>query len=234
MHRYIGIFIVILLCASCAQKSYRMLLVGNSFTYYSGGLERHIAALNEECRKPLQLEVESFTRGGAPLKELWGEDDVHQMIKNGGYDFVVLQGDIPESTVEDFFDYGSRFVREVRDTGATPVFYMAWDYERLGWISMEEIAQAHEELARKLDVEIAPVGPAMKSVEALHPEIEMLGSDKEHQTIAGAYIAACVIYGTVFDRNPEESTYLPWPGSGALSEEEAALLRRIAREHSRN
>jgi hypothetical protein len=211
-----------------------MLLVGNSFTYYSGGLERHITALNKESRKSLQLEVESFTRGGASLKELWGEDDVHEMIKEGGYDFVVLQGDIPEATVEDFFDYGSRFVREVRDTGATPVFYMAWDYERLGWISMEEIAQAHEELAGELDVEIAPVGPAMKRVEALHPEIEMIGSDKEHQTIAGAYLAACIIFGTVFDRNPEESTYLPWPSSGALSEEEAAILRRIAREHSRN
>ncbi len=234
MHRYFGIFIILLLCASCAQKAYRVLLVGNSFTYYSGGLERHITALNEKSRKPLQLEVASFTRGGAPLKELWDEDGVHQMIKNGGYDFVVLQGDIPESSVEDFFDYGSRFVREVRETGATPILYMTWDYERLGWISMEEIACAHEELAERLDVEIAPVGLAMKSVEARHPEIEMIGSDREHQTIAGAYLAACVIYGTVFDRNPEDSTYLPWPGSGALSEEETALLRRIARDYSRN
>jgi hypothetical protein len=39
---------------------------------------------------------------------------------------------------------------------------MTWDYERLDWISMEEIAEAHYKMAKKLGMEVAPVGLAWK------------------------------------------------------------------------
>jgi hypothetical protein len=39
---------------------------------------------------------------------------------------------------------------------ARPALLMAWAYDRLGWITMDQIAQAHGEAAAELKVDVAP------------------------------------------------------------------------------
>ena len=76
--------------------------------------------------------------------------------------FVVLQGDIPYSDVDTFQENARNLVEAIRETGAEPILFMAWPYERLGWITMDEIAQAHADIATELDVDVAPVGLAFQ------------------------------------------------------------------------
>jgi hypothetical protein len=49
-----------------------------------------------------------------------------------------------------------------------------------------------------------------------------------HQSPFGSYLAACVIYSTLYDESPEGSSYRQLPDGTELSPEDAALAQQIA------
>ena len=130
------------------------------------------------------------------------------------------QDDIPEysdHTTDSFFAYGTMFAAAVRKAGAEPVLFMAWGYARLSWATMDAIAYAHRQvcaclvvcagaslgtttltcrfppqLSTQLGVKCAPVGLAMRRSLAARPDLDMLGSDAEHETLEGSYLGAAV------------------------------------------
>jgi hypothetical protein len=56
---------------------------------------------------------------------------------------------------------------------------MAWSYERLGWITSDEIAQAHRDAAEELKVEVAPAGVAWQRSIRERPEIDLYAPDRD-------------------------------------------------------
>jgi len=207
----------------------RLLFVGNSFTYYNGGLETHVKALAARASPPRLIEADRATQGGATLRVLHGKDSIREKIRDGRYDVVILQEDIPELPEHSsaaFFEFGRRFDAEVRAAGGRSLLFMAWPYERLGWVALPEIVQVHRELGRELHVPVAPVGLAFERAGREHPEIPMLAADREHQTLQGTYLAACTIYATLFGENPQGYGYSP----EGVTPAEAAALQKIAAE----
>ena len=175
------------------------------------------------------LEADRATQGGATLKILHGKPWVHDRIRAGGYAAVILQEDIPELTehsVAPFFEYGRRFDREIREAGGQAVLFMAWPYARLNWVSLAQIAQAHRDLGKELGVPVAPVGLAFERALKQRPDLPILGRDREHETIPGTYLAASVIYATLFGESPQGFKYCP----AGVSAEAAAFLQRVAWE----
>jgi hypothetical protein len=65
----------------------------------------------------------------------------------------------------------------------------------------------------------------MARAQAERPDLALIGADEVHATWEGAYLAAAVIYATLFDRSPEGL-----PFHHALSEDDAAFLQRVAWE----
>ncbi len=200
----------------------RVLFIGNSLSYFNSGLWFHLHKL---CRAAnIKVECTKVVKGGASLEVLWtGQDDqlgddrlskARGAVKHGGHDIVVLQEDLPETTIASFRAHVRKFVAEARaspvktkggaaakggEAAASPsasterellahecrensaasqeqaqapsaretdrtagtssvsdndtarrspevVLLMAWEYARLGWISQEQIAQAHTEV----------------------------------------------------------------------------------------
>lgn len=160
------------------------------------------------------------------MELLWKDADVRDEIREG-YDVVVLQEDVPETDVETFHEYARRFEKVIRETGADPVLFMAWSYERLAWISQAEIAQAHRDIARELGVDVAPVGLAWQRVMEERPDLDLFAPDREHPSMHGTYLAINVVYATLFGESPVGLGYVP-PDSGRVSEAEAAFLQRVA------
>lgn len=232
------LFSCLILCASChsvpqvplssAMKSPpRLLFVGNSFTFYNGGLENHFRLLAESARPPHILVADQATKGGATLKILQGLSELHAKIRHGRYDLVVLQEDIPELKEHDvtpFLEQVRLFDREIRDTGGRTVLFLAWPYERLNWVGMETIAGAHRAISKELNLPVAPVGLAFQRSIQARPGLAILGKDREHETLHGTYLAANVIYATLFGVNPIGLSYRPQ----GVSAEEAAFLQGIA------
>jgi hypothetical protein len=135
-----------------------------------------------------------------------------------------LQEDIPETTVADFREYARKFVEEIRKNHGRPVLFMAWAYPKRNWISMAEIAQAHRDAAKELNVDVAPVGLAWEQASKQRPELNLFGPDHEHPSIYGTYLATCVIYATIYGQNPGGLAYFP----AGVTSDEAAFLQRIA------
>lgn len=210
------------------KKPGKLLFIGDSFTFCNGGVENHVKQLAATAKVPKTIFADSETQGGATLKVLYGKQSVHDKIQ-GGYDIVIMQDDIPEftgHTLEPFFEYATRFDQEIRRAGSRPVLFMAWPYDRLNWVTLGQITQAHRELGARLRIPVAPVGLAFERALAKRPTLAMLGPDKEHESIHGTYLAANVIYVTLFGETPEGCTYHP----DGISAEEAAFLQRIAWE----
>ena len=202
----------------------KILFVGDSFTYSQNGIYTHFERLTAAANPALVVTTGKSVFGGAFLHRLWDLKEPVKAIGTAAYDVVVLQEDIPETTIADFREYAGKFVAEVRKNHARPVLFMAWDYPRLGWISMSGIAQAHREAAKELDVDVAPVGLAWQQASKQRPGMNFYAPDREHPSIYGAYLATCVIYATIYGRDPSGFAYAP----SGVTEEEAAFLQSIA------
>jgi len=237
MLRVLTLSVLVACLASCApnrgqrvvQSPDKILFVGNSFTYSHHGVESHVRALAASAIPPKLIQADSNTQGGATLQIQHGRSEVHDMIREGAYDVVVLQGDMPELTghsVEPFLENARLFDGEIRQAGAKTIFFMTWPYERLNWITLEEIAKAHHDISTALNASVAPVGMAFQRSQAERPGLDMLGRDREHQSIHGTYLAACVIYVSLFGETPQGLAYAPT----SVSAKDAAFLQRIAWE----
>jgi len=212
-----------------ADPPTKVLFVGNSVTSYRTGLKTQIRDLAASATPPLNIETEASVGDGATLEKHWNDLATPDKIATGNYDIVVLQGDIPESDVETFQEHARNLVEAARETGAEPVLYMAWPYERKGWITMDEIAQAHADIATELDVAVAPVGLAFERASSERPELNMLASDNEHQSTSGAHLAAYVVYLTMFATEAPDTVTDLIEGD-PITEEDVKFLHRIARE----
>jgi hypothetical protein len=202
----------------------RILFVGDSFTYAQNGIYTHFAQLAATANPPLVVTADKSAFGGAFLHRLWDLQEPVQAINTAAYEVVVLQEDIPETTVADFREYAAKFVAEVRKNHARPVLFMAWAYPRLGWISMAEIARAHRDAAKELNVDVAAVGLAWQEASNQRAGMNFYGPDREHPSIYGTYLATCVVYATIYNRDPSGLAYAP----SGITPEEAAFLQRIA------
>jgi hypothetical protein len=223
----------------------KILFVGNFLTFYNDGLDQHMEQLAASASPPLVIEAD-FVGGGtkSPLELVWTWTDAVEMIGTGDFDLVVLQEDLPLTDVDTFFEFARKFDAEIKKSGADTVLLMAWPYEEVEVrpstsMTIEEIAQAHRDLATELGVEVAPVGLAWQRAMEERPEVDLYNAGGTFPSIYGTYLAANVVYATVLGKDPSGLAYLPAEGIYPLSngetvsgitEEEAAFLRRIAWE----
>ena len=210
----------------------RVLFIGNSFTFWRGGLDQHLKILSQSMSPELGYETKAVTRGGASLEVMWKRTSAAEEIRKGKYDVVILQEDIPETTVESFQTYSKKFVDLVRESGARPILFMAWDYQRLNWISMKEIAEAHFRVGKSLKVEVAPVGFAWALCKERQPALNLYTRDAEHPSVAGMYLSLLVIESTISGKSPltRAPKKLEIPGLQQLNEKGRNFLREVARD----
>ena len=175
----------------------------------------------------LGAETSRVVRGGASLRVLWKRTKAKQEIAEGDYDVVVLQEDLPETKVADFHKYAALFDKHTREAGSRLIFFMSWDYQRLNWISMDEIIAEHQGMARELDAEVAPCGYAWQRTMNERPKVDFYSRDREHQSWHGTLLNLYVIYSTVYGERPEALEYAP-PERSEITAEEDAWLRRVA------
>ena len=98
---------------------------------------------------------------------------------------------------------------------------LGWHNDRINTIFQEKGQLTH----------VAADGLAWQRAMEERPELDMYYKDKLHPSVYAHYLAACVVYATVFGESPAGLTYLPSKGFGIkITEEEAAFLQRIAWE----
>jgi hypothetical protein len=238
--------------ARAANRVTRVLFIGNSYTYFHNLPEMFakLAAAGGE-----RVEVRMVAPGGWRLKDHWEKGDARKALRDGEWDYVVLQDQStlgvtcfvdgqPRVTSDEVFrPAAEQWAAEIAKMGATPVFYLTWARKATPE-DQKILSGAYLRAAHATGARVAPVGIAWAEVRSLEPSLELYIDDGSHPSAAGSYLAACALYGTLFEKSPEG---LPASVSGApvdldservqsgktavlvaLSEAQAYVLQRAA------
>jgi len=192
--------VIALACASCGGHAQtRVLFIGNSFTFKNGGIDAELARLEPSCA------TSSVTAGGATLQQQWTTGQALQAIRSGHWDYVVLQEQSQTPVIAQalFRDYAARFAQAIRASGATTVLLMTWqrpDSAAEG-VTTANLAASYRSVADQIGARVAPAGEAFAEALLERPDL-VLNQPDGHPTTAGTYLAACVVYDTIFRRSP--------------------------------
>lgn len=184
-------------------------------------------------------------RGGTALHEHLDDGTrVVDALESRAWDIVVLQeystlptrkGDGTHGTTEDFFAGVQEFEQVIheRHPDARIVLFETWAQAEGSAMYPKYIPDAasmtadlqknYAHAASLIDADVAPVGTAWALSLEMRPDLLLHVEDLAHPRATGTYLAALVIYATLFDEDPRGL-----PALATVSEEDAAYLQEVA------
>ena len=216
-----------------AGSCMRVLFIGNSYTYVND-LPDTFAALAGSGGHPVQTSM--IAPGGAYLADEVGSAAVSDSLAATRWDVVVLQEQsqvvaVPAVRRSRTDPAVATLAGRIRAIGAVPELFMTWAH-RDGWpeqgladyAAMQRgIDDGYLALAREVGLPVAPVGFLWSVVREERPDLALWQADGSHPSVAGTYLAACVLYATIFHQRPV--------GLGAadgLAADDVRLLQQVA------
>jgi len=234
-----------------------ILFFGNSYTQGSGdvavsrlGVPKLVEGIARA--KGRKIATEMVVAGGKD----WGfhltQSGTVEVLAAKKWDWVVLQDFSTKPThvgsVEEHLKNGEEFYRRIHagSPGARIMLYETWAraagnslYGDKGFRDPEEMNEelhrgyaasraGMEALEAGEQVMIAPVGPAFALSLKKHPELILHAVDKHHASARGSYLAALVLYATLFQDSPVGAV-ASFPGV-EIDPAEALKLQQIAEE----
>jgi len=159
--------------------------------------------------------------------------NVAQFQTNGEKLFELINGRLPRATIV-LYETWARPAGNVLYTGKAAGKSFAGPDEMMRELHAS-YAALRERLANRTpgaSVVVAPVGTAFARSLEKHPELKLHGGDLHHANARGSYLAALVIYATLFHDSPRGAT-AQFPAF-SVPPQEAARLQEIAEEVTGN
>ncbi len=228
-----------------APSSY--MLVGNSYTYYSGGLNGVINGLIEAAGIKVKRD-RMVTIGGAGLGwfNVWdllrpsGMASTYVDHSDGGkiknfdftkekvFDAVILQdnswGFIQPQRQQVLKIYVKQHAYDLRCFGIQPLIMMTWARKNKPEMTAQ-LAEATTKVANEANAMVVPVGLAFAEAIKADSSVELYRTDTTHPSPEGTYLAACVTFATMFHRSPVGLKYY---GIEKVDPKTAEFLQKVA------
>jgi len=168
------------------------------------------------------------------------------MIRQGGWDYVVLQefSQYPSEPLTwvqaNVFPYVQYLDNQINtfNAGVETMFYMTWgrrdgDADRCSRLpevctyeGMDDLTRdRYMMMAQNYHGVVSPVGAVWRYIRQNYPAIELYDTDGSHPSQAGSYAGACCFYTAIFRKDPSLITY-----NYTLSSSTAAIIRNAVRE----
>ncbi|MET0385332.1 MAG: hypothetical protein ABW321_05205 [Polyangiales bacterium] len=215
----------------------RVLLIGNSYTMHHS-LHQMLQRVAAAVEGGPHVTVDAVARGGYSLRNHLRTGDALTRIRAGHYTHVVLQGhslsavDHPTELNAD----AERFKQAIDAAASRTVLYATW--ARSPEVSLyrthkvvhsfadmsTRVSTTYVDISSRIGAGLAPVGSAFERALVEHPRLSLWGSDGSHPSLAGSYMAACVLYGAITGTDPNLTTYVP----NGLNHNDAATVRAVA------
>lgn len=222
-----------------ARDTVYALFIGNSFTFYfdTYSLLKEIAASQGHC-----LQFKAAFVGGYSFARHLNDPKTYAAIESfRPYDYVFLQnqsqlnaqyGRDPKRHALALQDARELVARVRQYSPDAKIFLEAtWasDVNTEHFLSKEDFDRCMWKgtaaMAKSCKTDVSPIGKAFAIARADSPDVKLLYKDKHHQSLAGAYLKACVnylmIYGEDFDGKVSDCT---------LPAQTAAAMREAARK----
>ena len=190
----------------------RVLFIGNSYTYFNDLPE--IFAQLAEAGHQGKIETRMVAPGGWRLKDHWEKGTALTLLDEERWDFVVLQdqstmgmdywvkGTDHANSDAVFRPYADKWAAEIRKKKATPVFFLTWAGKNVPE-DQPALNYAYVSAAKETRSLLAPVGMAWDALRREQPSFGLFYEGRgSHPSPAGSYLAACVLYATIFHQNP--------------------------------
>ena len=202
------------------------LFIGNSYTYFNGGIHNHLTSFAEEAIPELELNASAITMGGATLQSHYGNMNTMNTIEFGNWDYVILQEQStrPVDNPEMFYLYAELMNEVITNSGAETMFFMTWAREYDPGM-IEGLAEAYNSIGEQLEADVCPVGRAWQLALEQNPQINLYSNDGSHPNVKGTYLTVCLFYSCLFGVTPMGIEFV---NDQSITEEERLFLQTIA------
>ena len=226
-----------------------VMFVGNSFFYYNNSLHNHLRKIISGDNSVETINTRSITINGSSLS--WHSVDAYLDNKNIGsfridsnndnkyieskdtsIDAVIFMDcslcSIHPKTKDNFHKYVAKHSETIRARGAEPMLFMSWPYKN----KKDMVFELREEFikaANDNNILLVPAGEAFHDLNQTHPEIDLYTPDMRHPSAEGTYLAAAVVFGTLFKKKTEGNKNIM-----NLNPEDALKIQKIADETVKN
>jgi gliding motility-associated-like protein len=219
-----------------------VLFIGNSYTF-SNSMPQMVSSIASSMGD--NVITDQSTISNYSLMQHSSEPATLALIRQGGWDFVVLQeySQYPSELIsfvqQNVYPYATYLDNQINtyNSGAETVFYMTWgrrdgDDARCPvlpqvctYIGMDNLTrQRYMFMAQANHAIVSPVGAVWRYLRQNNPSIELYIADKSHPSVAGSYAAACSFYTAIYRKDPRAITY-----NSTLSQSDAAAIRNAAK-----
>jgi hypothetical protein len=178
-----------------------ILFVGNSLTYVNN-LPAILEALADSAHEPL-LETRMVAKPDYSLEDHWNDGDARAAILNGGWNTVVLQQGPSslETSRTLLVAYARAFADPIRAVGARPALYQVWPTVDRA-VDFPRANESYRIAAESVQGILFPVGEAWLAAQRIDRSIPLYAFDGLHPGAEGSYLAALVMYATLYGKSP--------------------------------
>ncbi|MBE6072264.1 MAG: DUF4886 domain-containing protein [Clostridium butyricum] len=224
------------------SKTPSILFLGNSFIFVNDLPSMFTELSNSGGFSP---DVYDLTEGYYRLELFADKNDeigaqAYDALENYEWDYVILQEQSRVPTVfaeTNMYPAARTLDQLIKNSGGQTVFFMTWAYKNGDDLSefgmnlkttREEmqtlVANSYFSISEELDSLLSPIGIAFMRCAEKYPEINLWDEeDLMHSSVNGTYLAACTLYGTLYNESPVGLTY-----TADLDADTAAKLQEIA------
>jgi hypothetical protein len=201
------------------QKIDSLMFVGNSFFYYNNSLHNYLNQLVKNNKSIKSLKQRSITINGSSLS--WhplesyldnknigsfridtSNDNEYIKSEDTSIDAVIFMDcslcPIHPMTKDNFHKYVAEHSDTIRSKGMEPMLFMSWPYKNKP-LMMQELRQEFIKAANKNNILLIPAGEAFYSFTKAYPDIDLYTRDLRHPSKEGTYLAAAVVFATIFN-----------------------------------
>lgn len=227
-----------------AQQT-KMLFLGNSYTG-ANDLADKVDAIALSLGDSIYYDT--YTPGGYTIKNHAQDENTLAKIAAEDWDFILVQAQSQELSLSPSYietevsPYAMILKEAIQENNpcSEMVMFMTWgrkygDQQNCSqwppvcnFLGMQHrLMVGAITIAEQNEATIAPVGLAWKYSmdQDMDSLIHLYSNDYSHPSLSGTYLSACVIYATLFQNTPLQTSY-----NAGLPEEEADYLRHIAYE----
>src|ERR1700732_2708893 len=205
------------------------IFIGNSFFYYNNGTPGDVLLLEkaadpdhkQDYRATMVTiggsgfdwhDVESYFRPNAIGSYSFDENNNVVFDKPDKLFDAAVMMDCSQCPIHPrlksiFTEYTKKDSDIVRAHGARPVFFMSWAYADRPEMTAA-LAEAYTVAGNANKALVIPAGLAFARARARQPELNLYAPDKRHPSLAGTYLASCVVFAALTGRSPVGNPYL--------------------------